>query len=77
MTTPEPFGKRPLRFKLWDQVCHRTAPAATGMITAFMQRGQNYSYEVSWGIDKCVWHMEEELELVEDQPDIGFLPEPD
>lgn len=72
---PVPFIPREPLFLLFDRVTHASATGLpVGIITAFMQRGLNYSYEVSWGIEKCLWHMEEELCKLPQGDPIGFLP---
>lgn len=56
-----------------EMVGHITNEAACGVITAFMIRGANHSYEVQWGIDKCSWHLDFELIPKPGQPrQIGF-----
>lgn len=41
---------------------HVTEPeGAAGVVTAFMVRGQNHSYEVQWDKDSAHWHLEMEL----------------
>lgn len=72
--TPVPFVSRAPRFCLFDHVTHAAAAGRpVGVVTAFMQRGLTYSYEVSWGIEKCLWHMEEELCKLPQGDPIGFL----
>jgi hypothetical protein len=57
-------------------VLHVADPAARGVITGFMMRGLNHSYEVQWGIEKCLWHLDFELELAPDQSRaIGYWPQ--
>jgi hypothetical protein len=61
------------RFRPGDIVSHALDEAAHGMITAFMVRGTNHSYEVAWGIEKCTWHLEAELQAVPTlKPEIGY-----
>ena len=55
-------------------VGHITNDTAVGVVTGFMIRGNNHSYEVQWGIDRCTWHLDFELRPKPSQPDrpIGF-----
>jgi hypothetical protein len=66
------FVERKLTFGPWQVVSHRCSPGVQGIVTAFMQRGQNHSYEVQWGIEKVLWHLEEELLPVAETEPIGF-----
>jgi len=44
-----------------EMVSHITDESSSGIIVAFMLRGSNHSYEVQWGIEKCTWHLNFEL----------------
>jgi len=70
--TPESFIPVAPQFKLWDEVRHRMSPDGRGIITAFMQRGHNYSYDVSWSPEKSAWHLEAELLPVTETAPLGF-----
>lgn len=74
---PASCGGQPLytpTFEPGAEVTHAAAPGSRGIVTAFMVRGTNRSYEVSWGLDKCLWHLE--MELTEHVGElIGFQPE--
>ena len=66
---------RPL-FAPRQMVSHVTDESSAGIITAFMMRGSNHSYEVQWGIEKSLWHLDFELRAKSDQPrPIGFWSE--
>ena len=59
-----------------EKVGHIVDQNALGIITAFMIRGKNHSYEVQWAIDRISWHMDFELVRAPDQPaHIGFWHE--
>lgn len=58
-------------FPVGTEVTHRLAIGSRGIVTAFMVRGNNRSYEVTWGIDRSVWHMECEISAFAGDP-IGF-----
>lgn len=47
---------------------------SNGIITAFMIRGNNHSYEVQWELNKCTWHLDFELlaKPIADKATIGF-----
>lgn len=61
------------RYGPGTQVRHISEPEERGTIVAFMVRGQNHSYQVQWGISKCEWHLDFELEpLPEPCRPIGF-----
>lgn len=54
-------------------VRHVTQPDGdTGIITAFMVRGQNHSYQVSWGPKEDIWSLEYELIPAPDRREIGI-----
>ena len=63
-------------FPVGAEVTHRLATGSRGIVTAFMVRGTNRSYEVTWGIDRSVWHMECEISAFVSDP-IGFPVDPD
>lgn len=57
-------------------VSHVTDPSSRGIITGFMMRGLNHSFEVQWGLEKCIWHLDFELLLAPEQPKaIGYWPQ--
>lgn len=61
------------KFVPQEQVGHVVDSSARGIITAFMIRGKNHSYEVQWAIEKSSWHLDFELVRAPDQPEpIGF-----
>lgn len=54
-------------------VSHIADDQATGIVTAFMVRGNNHSYEVQWGVEKASWHLDFELVPKKEKPaSIGF-----
>lgn len=64
------------RFSPGDVVTHITDENTRGVITAFMVRGANHSYEIQWGVEKSGWHLDYELILTENQrKPIGFWRE--
>ena len=61
------------KFAPREKVGHAVDSGARGIITAFMIRGNNHSYEVQWAIDKSSWHLDFELVHAPDQSGpIGF-----
>jgi len=66
------------RFEPGQRVAHVCELDVHGIVTAFMVRGQNHSYEVQWASDKSAWHLEFELAAA-DAPHlaaIGWRAEP-
>lgn len=55
-------------FSPGEVVSHIADETARGVITAFMVRGRNHSYDVQWGIDKSTWHLDFELRKAPDPP---------
>lgn len=54
-------------------VTHIADESARGVIVAFMVRGSNHSYQVQWGVEKDIWHLDYELKPVDQEPkQIGF-----
>lgn len=53
------------RFEPGQRVAHVCDVDSHGIVTAFMVRGKNHSYEVNWARDKSEWHMDFELVAVE------------
>jgi len=48
-------------------------PGSPGMIVAFMVRGLNHSYQVSWkACEEASWHLDYELRPAEDKRVIAF-----
>ena len=69
------------RFLPRQHVRHILDDGSHGVITAFMIRGANHSFEVQWDLSKCTWHLDFELEPIaqEGTREIGFataLPSP-
>jgi hypothetical protein len=44
-----------------EQVTHRCDESARGMVVARTDFGGRQEYRVQWGVEKCLWHMPEEL----------------
>lgn len=44
-----------------QRVRHVVEEDRTGVVTAFMVRGDNHSYEVQWAINQSFWHLDMEL----------------
>lgn len=54
-------------------VTHIADESARGVIVAFMVRGANHSYQVQWGVEKDIWHLDYELTPVDQESkQIGF-----
>jgi len=60
-------------FAIGELVSHVADKAALGVVVAVMQRGGSRSYEVQWGVEKCIWHIECELLTIPTlTPEIGY-----
>jgi len=60
------------KFNPGDLVAHITDDATIGIVTAFMVRGTNHSYEAQWGTENLRWHLEFELAATRQCREIGF-----
>lgn len=62
------------RFSPGQIVTHITDETFRGCIVAFMVRGNNHSYQVQWGVEKELWHLDYELKAIPEAPprEIGF-----
>lgn len=56
-----------------DRVCHRAdLKGEIGIVTAFLLRGRNHSYEVCWPDKEAKWHLEFELVAADPVREAGF-----
>lgn len=75
-----PVSQQPIlpKFRYAELVLHITDVEGKepGMVTAFMVRKHNHSFQVVWSQVKSEWHMEEELRTKpeQEQKRLGFWP---
>jgi hypothetical protein len=59
------------KYSAGQKVLHVTEPTGGfGVVTAFMARGANHSYEVQWDARTSAWHLDFELMPVTAEPGV-------
>lgn len=59
-------------FSHLETVTHVCDESMRGVVIGRMNAGEHNEYRVQWGIEKCIYHLKDELRPVSGEKQIGF-----